>query len=117
MTTLVEGTHPGGFLVWEAFRDYTRETVTVAAGTLEPGTVLGLLGRTGSGKTTLGRCILRLIQPSGGDVRNGSVAVCSRRIPIAIGAIASGRISAPIGFLTNCTAAPYRADLSNCDQL
>jgi hypothetical protein len=23
MTTLVEGTHPGGFLVWEAFRDYT----------------------------------------------------------------------------------------------
>ncbi len=25
MTTLVEGTHPGGFLVWEAFRDYTRE--------------------------------------------------------------------------------------------
>ena len=33
MTTLVEGTHPGGFLVWEAFRDYTRETITVAAGT------------------------------------------------------------------------------------
>ena len=41
MTTLVEGTHPGGFLVWEAFRDYTRETITVASGTLEPGTVLG----------------------------------------------------------------------------
>ena len=41
MTTLVEGKHPGGFLVWEAFRDYTRETITVAAGTLQPGTVLG----------------------------------------------------------------------------
>ena len=48
MTTLIEGTHPGGFLVWEAFRDYTRETVTVAAGTLEPGTVLGRI--TASGK-------------------------------------------------------------------
>ena len=35
MTTLVEGTHAGGFLVWEAFRDYTRETITVASGTLE----------------------------------------------------------------------------------
>ena len=32
MTTLTETTHPGGFLVWEAFRDYTRETVTVAGG-------------------------------------------------------------------------------------
>ena len=48
MTTLVEGKHPGGFLVWEAFRDYTRETVTIAAGTLEPGTVLGKT--TASGK-------------------------------------------------------------------
>jgi hypothetical protein len=48
MTTLVEGKHPGGFLVWEAFRDYTRETITIAAGTLEPGTVLGRI--TASGK-------------------------------------------------------------------
>ena len=52
MTTLTETTHPGGFLVWEAFRDYTRETVTVATGTafatLDPGTVLGKI--TASGK-------------------------------------------------------------------
>ena len=48
MTTLNEATHPGGFLVWEAFRDYTRDTITVAAGTLEPGTVLGKI--TASGK-------------------------------------------------------------------
>lgn len=51
MTTLVEGKHPGGFLVWEAFRDYTRETITVAAGTLEPGTVLGKI--TTGGKYTV----------------------------------------------------------------
>ena len=30
MTVLTETTHPGGFLVWEAFRDYTREVVTIA---------------------------------------------------------------------------------------
>ena len=37
MPTLSETTHPGGFLVWEAFRDYTREVVTIAAGDLSPG--------------------------------------------------------------------------------
>ncbi len=47
MTTLVEGKHAGGFLVWEAFREYTRETITVAAGVLEPGTVLGRITATG----------------------------------------------------------------------
>lgn len=48
MTTLTETTHPGGFLVWEAFRDYSRETITVASGLLTPGTVLGKI--TASGK-------------------------------------------------------------------
>ena len=48
MTTFTESTHPGGFLVWEAHRDYTRETITVASGTLAPGTVLGQI--TASGK-------------------------------------------------------------------
>ena len=48
MTTFTESTHPGGFLVWEAHRDYTRETITVASGTLTPGTVLGKI--TASGK-------------------------------------------------------------------
>lgn len=48
MPMMAEGKHPGGFLVWEAFRDYTRETITVASGRLEPGTVLGRI--TASGK-------------------------------------------------------------------
>jgi hypothetical protein len=53
MTTLVEGKHPGGFLVWEVLRDYTREAVTIAsgAGKLEPGTVLGKI--TTGGKYTV----------------------------------------------------------------
>jgi len=41
MTTLTEDRHTGGFLVWEASRDYCREVVTIAAGQLEAGTVLG----------------------------------------------------------------------------
>ena len=52
MTTLTEGKHAGGFLVWEVLRDYTRETITVVsgAGKLEPGTVLGKI--TSGGKYT-----------------------------------------------------------------
>jgi hypothetical protein len=53
MTTLTEGKHTGGFLIWETLRDYTRETVTLAsgAGKLAPGTVLGRI--TTGGKYTL----------------------------------------------------------------
>jgi ATP-binding cassette subfamily B protein/ATP-binding cassette subfamily C protein len=39
--------------------------------TLSPGEVLGLLGRTGSGKTTLTRLIFRLYEPQQGQIRLG----------------------------------------------
>jgi ATP-binding cassette, subfamily B, bacterial len=41
---------------------------------LRPGRVLGLLGRTGSGKTTLARLLLRLYDPTSGTVRLGGVS-------------------------------------------
>ena len=40
---------------------------------LEPGRVLGVLGRTGSGKTTLARLLLRLYDPTEGQIRLGGV--------------------------------------------
>ena len=40
---------------------------------LEPGRVLGIVGRTGSGKTTLTRLLLRFYDPTSGAVRLGCV--------------------------------------------
>jgi ABC-type multidrug transport system fused ATPase/permease subunit len=42
---------------------------------LAPGQVLGLLGRTGSGKTTISRLLFRLYDPQAGSIRLGGVDV------------------------------------------
>jgi ABC-type multidrug transport system fused ATPase/permease subunit len=42
---------------------------------LPAGQVLGLLGRTGSGKTTLARLLLRLYDPQSGEIRLGDVPI------------------------------------------
>ena len=48
---------------------------------LAPGRVLGLLGRTGSGKTTLGRLFVRFYDPTVGTLRLGGVD--ARDLPLA----------------------------------
>jgi ABC-type multidrug transport system fused ATPase/permease subunit len=48
--------------------------------TLAPGRVLGLLGRTGSGKTTLTRLLFRLYDPTAGAIRLGGVDLREMRL-------------------------------------
>jgi len=48
---------------------------------LEPGRVLGILGRTGSGKTTLTRLLLRLYEPDAGSVYLGGVDLRQVGVP------------------------------------
>jgi ABC-type multidrug transport system fused ATPase/permease subunit len=48
---------------------------------LEPGRVLGVVGRTGSGKTTLTRLLPRFYDPLAGAVRLGGVDLRSVRLP------------------------------------
>jgi ATP-binding cassette, subfamily B, bacterial len=47
---------------------------------LRPGKVLGVVGRTGSGKTTLTRLLLRLLDPTEGTVRIGATDLRDVRI-------------------------------------
>jgi ATP-binding cassette subfamily B protein len=48
--------------------------------TVEPGSVLGVAGRTGSGKTTLTRLLLRLLDPTEGAVRIAGTDVADVRM-------------------------------------
>lgn len=48
--------------------------------TLKPGRILGLIGRTGSGKTTLSRLLFRLYDPAAGQIRLGGVDLREARI-------------------------------------
>jgi ATP-binding cassette subfamily B protein len=47
---------------------------------LKPGKVLGLLGRTGSGKTTLARLVFRLYDPTHGQIRLGGVQLTQPKL-------------------------------------
>lgn len=52
---------------WGRHRQYVRAVDRVSFDIL-PGETVGLVGESGCGKTTVGRCILRLIEPGGGSV-------------------------------------------------
>jgi len=67
VTGLVKQFDVGG--AWLARRRRVIRAVDGVSFTLEPGETLGLVGESGCGKSTTGRLILRLIEPSGGQVR------------------------------------------------
>src|ERR1700752_3867274 len=57
--------------VWDGvFRRASQYVKAVDGVTLaiEPGETLGLVGESGCGKTTLGRCVVRLIEPTSGSI-------------------------------------------------
>ncbi|MCA0268033.1 MAG: ABC transporter ATP-binding protein/permease [Bacteroidetes bacterium] len=64
------------------FDDDAPDVLSGVSFALEPGQTLGIVGRTGSGKTTLVRMIPRLLDPTGGGVKvDGRDA---RTIPLAV---------------------------------
>jgi len=56
----------GGLLSREVGRVHAVDGVSF---TVQPGETLGLVGESGCGKSTTGRCVLRLIEPSAGEIR------------------------------------------------
>jgi ATP-binding cassette subfamily B multidrug efflux pump len=59
-----------------AYPDATQEALHDIDLVIEPGTIVGIIGRTGSGKTTLMKLLLRIYDPPKGTVWVGETDIC-----------------------------------------
>lgn len=57
------------FQVRSGFKNMTLKAVDDVSFCIKPGETLGLVGESGCGKTTVGRSLLHLYNPTGGTVR------------------------------------------------
>ena len=77
-------TFPGGALAVElegvTFAYAAEPVLSAVSFRIAPGETLGLLGRTGSGKTTIARLLFRLHDPSAGTVRLGGADLREARL-------------------------------------
>ncbi len=76
-TPVVQGVGPLSVEFREVSFGYAAEEAVLqdVSFRLEPGRVLGVLGRTGSGKTTLARLLFRLYDPQAGAISLGGVPI------------------------------------------
>lgn len=68
------------FQVRSGFKDMTLKAVDDVSFCIKPGETLGLVGESGCGKTTVGRSLLHLYDPTGGTVRFEGEEVTKKNI-------------------------------------
>ena len=94
-------TFPGGKGQWPWERQPDVRAVQHATLRIDPGETLGLVGESGSGKTTIGRAVLRFINPAGGSIRLGEFDVTGfgRSVPAAYRRAVQVVFQDPVGSL------------------
>lgn len=72
---------------------YPKFTLEDVSFSLQPGRIMGLIGRNGAGKTTTLKCILNLVRPDGGSVEmfgldfRSHEESCKQRIGVVFGGV------------------------------
>jgi ABC-2 type transport system ATP-binding protein len=80
-------------VVRDLTKHYPKFTLEDVSFSLEPGRIMGLIGRNGAGKTTTLKCILNLVRPDGGSVEMfgrdfpSHEVTCKQRVGVVFGGV------------------------------